>query len=44
MLDSELDWLDLSLRKLVPAPAGLLEALLELPQTSDFQQLPTNIK
>jgi acyl-CoA thioester hydrolase len=37
-------WLDLSLRKLVAAPAGLLEALLELPQTSDFQQLPTSLK
>ena len=37
-------WLDLSVRKLVPAPADLLKAFRELPQTSDFQVLPTSVK
>ena len=37
-------WLDLSARKLVAAPAGLLEAQKELPRTSDFQQLPSSIR
>jgi acyl-CoA thioester hydrolase len=37
-------WLDLSARRLVAAPAKLLEALMRLPQTSDFQQMPTNVK
>lgn len=37
-------WLDLAARKLVAAPAGLLNALRELPQTSDFQTLPTSLK
>lgn len=37
-------WLDLSVRKLVTAPAGLLEVLKELPRTGDFQQLPSNIR
>lgn len=37
-------WLDLSARKLVTAPAGLLEVLKELPRTSDFQELPSNIR
>ncbi len=37
-------WLDLSARRLVAAPAKLLEALKRLPQTSDFQQMPTNVK
>jgi acyl-CoA thioester hydrolase len=37
-------WLDLSARKLVAAPAGLLSAMRELTQTSDFQALPTSVK
>ncbi|MGH9768327.1 MAG: thioesterase family protein [Blastocatellia bacterium] len=37
-------WLDLSARKLIVAPATLLEALKELPRTGDFQQLPTSVK
>jgi acyl-CoA thioester hydrolase len=37
-------WLDLSVRKLVTAPSGLLEVLKELTRTGDFQQLPSNIR
>jgi len=37
-------WLDLSDRKLIAAPAMLLEALKKLPQTNDFQQLPTSVR
>ena len=37
-------WLDLLARRLVAAPAMLLEALKGLPRTSDFQQLPTSVK
>jgi len=37
-------WLDLAARKLIPAPAGLLNAMRELSQTSDFQQLSSSIK
>ena len=37
-------WLDLAARKLVAAPAGLLSAMRELTQTSDFQVLPTSVK
>jgi acyl-CoA thioester hydrolase len=37
-------WLDLALRKLVVPPEGLLSALRLLPQTDDFQRLPSNIK
>jgi acyl-CoA thioester hydrolase len=37
-------WLDLAARKLVAAPASLLEALKELPKTDDFQLLPTSVK
>jgi acyl-CoA thioester hydrolase len=37
-------WLDLSARKLVAAPAGLLEAVKALPRTGDFQQLPSNVR
>src|SRR5262249_33300398 len=36
-------WLDLSARKLVAAPAELLETLKELPQTGDFRQLPSSV-
>jgi acyl-CoA thioester hydrolase len=37
-------WLDLSARKLVVAPAKLLETLQMLPKTSDFRQLASSIK
>jgi len=37
-------WLDLSQRKLVPAPPALLEAMKMLTRTSDFQELPSSIK
>ena len=37
-------WLDLSVRKLVTAPAGLLAAMKELSRSSDFQELPSNIR
>lgn len=37
-------WLDLSQRKLAPAPLTLLEVIRTLSQTSDFQQLPSSIK
>lgn len=37
-------WLDLSQRKLVIAPAGLLDAMKALSPTSDFQHLPSSIK
>jgi len=37
-------WLDLSQRKLVAAPVGLLDAMRALSQTSDFQQLPSSLK
>jgi acyl-CoA thioester hydrolase len=37
-------WLDLSIRKLVVPPVALLEAMQELHQTDDFQELPTSIK
>ena len=37
-------WLDLSTRRLVAAPAALLDVLKLLPQTSDFQQLASSVK
>jgi acyl-CoA thioester hydrolase len=37
-------WLDLSLRKLVPAPLSLLKVLSEIPRAEDFKALPMNIK
>jgi len=37
-------WLDLSFRKLVAPPEGLLDALRLLQQTDDFQRLPSNIR
>jgi acyl-CoA thioester hydrolase len=37
-------WLDLSARKLVIPPDGLLAALHSLSQTDDFQVLPSSIK
>ncbi|MFP7722817.1 thioesterase family protein [Lysobacter sp. A3-1-A15] len=37
-------WLDLSLRKLVTPPGPLLTALRSLPETPDFQALPSSIR
>ena len=37
-------WLDQTLRKLVAPPEALLATLRLLPQTDDFQTLPSNIK
>jgi len=37
-------WLDLSVRKLVAPPEGLLAALQLLPQTSDFAPLSSSVK
>jgi acyl-CoA thioester hydrolase len=37
-------WLDLTLRKLVAPPEGLLAALRSLPRSDDFQQLPSNLR
>lgn len=37
-------WLDLSLRRLVVAPEGLLAAMRALPRTADFQVLPSSIR
>lgn len=37
-------WLDLSARKLIPAPAAMLAALNLLARTADFQTLPSSIK
>lgn len=36
-------WLDLSTRKLVPAPGKLLEALKSLPRTIDFRKLDVKV-
>jgi acyl-CoA thioester hydrolase len=36
-------WLDLSARKLVAAPAKLLETLQELSKTEDFRPLPSSV-
>ena len=37
-------WLDLAQRKLVAPPEALLAALRTLPQTDDFQTLPSSLK
>ena len=37
-------WLDLSARKLVPAPPALLKALSEMPRTGDFKILSPGMK
>jgi acyl-CoA thioester hydrolase len=37
-------WLDLSTRRLVAPPDGLLAALCSLPRTDDFQPLPSSVK
>jgi len=37
-------WLDLSLRRLVPAPAVLLKVLQEISRTDDFQVLTSSAR
>jgi acyl-CoA thioester hydrolase len=37
-------WLDLSVRKLVAPPDGLLTALRSLPETADYHALPSSIR
>jgi acyl-CoA thioester hydrolase len=37
-------WLDLAARKLVAPPEALHKAMMSLPQTSDFQVLPSSVK
>lgn len=37
-------WLDLAARKLVAPPEALHKAMQSLPQTSDFQVLPSSVK
>jgi acyl-CoA thioester hydrolase len=37
-------WLDLSIRKLVAPPEGLLKAMQALHRTDDFEVLPSSIK
>ena len=44
IVTSEGGWLALDLRRLVAPPEGLLAALRQLPQTEDFQRLPSAIK
>jgi acyl-CoA thioester hydrolase len=41
---SVIGWLDLSVRKLVPAPATLLKLLSDMPRAEDFRMLPTSQK
>jgi len=43
-VNSIVGWLDLSIRKLVPAPAALLSVLREMPRTDDFQTLPSSVR
>jgi acyl-CoA thioester hydrolase len=37
-------WLDLAARKLIAPPEALHKAMKSLPQTSDFQVLPSSVK
>lgn len=37
-------WLDLAARKLIAPPEALHQAMKSLPQTSDFQVLPSSVK
>jgi acyl-CoA thioester hydrolase len=37
-------WLDLAARKLVAPPEALHKAVMSLPQTADFQVLPSSVK
>lgn len=40
---SVVGWLDLNRRKLTAPPPGLLKALLSLPKTDDFEELPSSL-
>ena len=37
-------WLDLSTRKLIPAPTGLLSALKSLSRTNDYKELESSVR
>lgn len=37
-------WLDLAARKLIAPPEALHKAMMSLPQTADFQVLPSSVK
>ena len=41
---SEGGWLDLAARKLIAPPADLLAALSAMPQTTEFEHLPSSIR
>jgi acyl-CoA thioester hydrolase len=41
---SEGGWMDLSARKLVAPPADLLQALQAMPQTPEFEHLPSSVR
>ena len=41
---SEGGWLDLAKRKLIAPPADLLEALSAMPQTTEFERLPSSFR
>jgi acyl-CoA thioester hydrolase len=41
---SEGGWMDLAARKLVAPPDDLREALAAMPQTADFERLPSSIR
>ena len=43
-ITSEGGWLDLAKRKLIAPPADLLEALSAMPQTTEFERLPSSIR
>lgn len=41
---SEGGWIDLAARKLIAPPADVLEALRAMPQTAEFETLPSSIR
>jgi acyl-CoA thioester hydrolase len=41
---SEGGWMDLAARKLIAPPADVLEALRAMPQTAEFETLPSSIR
>ena len=43
-ITSEGGWLDLAKRKLIAPPADLLDALSAMPQTTEFERLPSSIR
>ena len=43
-IKSEGGWMDLVARKLIAPPADLREALAAMPQTTDFETLPSSIR